>query len=223
MLSSLATTPARADDGDRWTLTENSVRVRVHAWTAACGERPAASAHAPGARYLRRGLSLLPVDDAPPVFGPGICRALVPAVDARETLHDADAVCAAGDGSSARVALRQPDPATLTVVQQVRRTPGKGCVADVVSTWALVRDRASPPPTEKPRAGSQAALAPVPPPVVAPPPVAVPARTIVEASVRLLPPPDPPVAGSRIPLFALSALLVLIGLVGLVRGGRRSG
>jgi len=50
----------------------------------------------------------------------------------------------------------------------------------------------------------------------------VPPRTVVEVSAAVLPTPDPPVAGSRLPLFALAGLLVVLGLAGLLTGTRRA-
>ncbi len=217
--------PAAADapGAESWTLVEGRRDARIHRWPARCGERPT-----PGtwrdARYVRRGLALLPVDDAPPVFGPGVCRALVPALDTREVIDSADIDCIAADGSSGRAALRQLNPASLTVVHQVRLTPGEGCIAEVVGTWTLGRaDAEAADESEPARPGSRRALAPIPPPAPQPEPVTVPRRTVIEATARALPPPDPPVAGSRLPLFGLAGLLVVIGAIGLVRGGRRGG
>lgn len=214
---------AHAEGDDAWVLVEGRVDARLHGWNAACGERPTSGESAVGARYLRRGLALLPVDDAVPVFGPGICRTLLPALDTWETLHAADAACGTGAGSSARLAMRQPGPNTLTVVHQVRRTPGKGCAADVVATWRFRREGAPPSELTPARAGSIAALAPVPPPVVPPAAIAVPPRVLVEADARPLPPSTPPFAARRLPLFGLAGLLVLVGVAGLIRHRRRAG
>lgn len=220
-----AAMPALAEDlaPEDWVLVEGRTQVRVHRWSPRCGERPAPGSWS-DARYVRRGTALLPVDDAPPVFGPGICRALVSTIDSREAIEAADITCEGADGSTGRAALRQLQTAVLTVVHQVRRTPGEGCVAEVTGTW-LLRQADAPvaEDPEKARPGSRLALAPIPPPAPRPASVSVPRRTVVDATARALPAPDPPVAGSRLPLFGLAGLLFVVGVAGWVRSARRGG
>lgn len=222
-LSLILMTPllARAEAPGEWTLVEGRVTVQAHRWAPRCGPLPEAGPVPPGARYLRRGpATLLPVDDARPLFGPGVCRALLSADGTIETTEYADKRCAAG-ASNAWLALRQVGVDALSVVQQTRLAPADGCRADVVGTWLIRRDPADPaaPPVEAAPPGSARALAPVAPPAPAPPPVEVPARTQIEVSARIPAPPadDPP---ARLPWIALAGLLMLAGVTGLIRGRR---
>lgn len=216
---------AVAGGPDTWAVAEGRLTVEPVAWPRGCGPRPEPGAVDEDARYLRRGLALVPVDDAPPLFGPGICRGLLG--DADEVPGGADIACTGNGTASARLALRQTGPDTLSVVHQVRRAPTDGCVAEITGTWLLTRvvDGAPRPlpPTGAARAGSLAALAPIAPPALPPPPIAVPPSTSVDVSAEVRPPPAPPLAGERLPLFALSGLLIIAGLLGLLRARRGTG
>lgn len=231
LLLGTLSTAAHADD-EAWALLEGEVRVEAHRWAAGCGALPTAGPSPAGARYLRRTpTTLLPIDDAPPVFGPGVCRALMPERDPWQQAAGPDIACGTLAGDAGRVALRQVGPGTLSVVQQVRLAPTEGCRADVVGTFLLRRvapgaasvDSAAPPdpPMPEPAPGSVRALAPIPPPALPPPPVAVPAEQVLAVTARAPTPEVRATSGRRLSLFALAGSLVLVGLLGLMRALRR--
>lgn len=230
LLLGLGPAAAHADD-EAWTLLEGEVRVEAHRWAAGCGALPTAGPGPAGARYLRRSpTTLLPIDDAPPVFGPGVCRALMPERDPWQEAAGPDIACGTPAGDAGRVALRQVGPGTLSVVHQARLAPAEGCRADVVGTFLLRRAAPDPAPAEaaappdrsgSPAPGSARALAPVPPPALPPPPVAVPAEQVLAVTARAPTPEVRAASGRRLSLFALAGSLVLVGLLGLVRALRR--
>lgn len=221
-IASLAA-PAHAES-DEWILTEGRVTVRAHRWAARCGALPAEGSRPPGARYLRRGpTTLLPIDDAAPVFGPGVCRAVMVAADPWEEAEGPDMHCGTADGSTGRLALRALGPDWLSVVHQLRLVSEADCAADVTATFVLRRASAAPAPPTSPSAapGSAAALAPIAPPALPPDPVPVPAQRLMAVTVTAPPPEVDTVPPRRLPLFALAGSLVLVGLLGLLRSLRR--
>lgn len=144
-----------------FTLAEGGTRVAVSSWGPDCGPRPADQRDGGGPTYALTATGALTAPrDAPPLFGPGVCRAATGLPDLDEQRAGDVFRCRARAGAArqveGRVSLRAPDANTLEVRHQFTydwRLKGSHCAVEVQGRWRLRRaepilapDAAAPPP-----------------------------------------------------------------------------
>lgn len=132
-------------------LLDGGTRVGISSWGPDCGPKPRSARSRRGARYTAVAESLVPVGAAPPLFGPGICRAATGLRQLLEGRTSGGFDCRSRDDSPKHVTGRIDRSATGdTITIRHRFTydwalKGSVCSVLVQGTWRL-RGETPPPP-----------------------------------------------------------------------------
>jgi hypothetical protein len=133
--------------GRTWRLEAGTETPRIASWGPDCGPRPTPGSVAPGGRYTEDADGALrPEGRAPPLFGPGVCRALTQQPDLREVRTGDAITCASAGGAAKRVdarITRRRLESGLRVDQTAAYSwtlKGTTCEVEVVGRFDLVDD-----------------------------------------------------------------------------------